>query len=127
VIVLDASVLIAHLDAGDPHHTRAVEALSEAAWEDFGASVVTVAEILVGPARADRLEAARAALRELGLQEILLAADAPARLATLRAETGLKLPDCCVLLAAQDGGAQALVTFDHRLAAAARALGFEVH
>ncbi len=39
----------------------------------------------------------------------------PVRLATLRAGTGLKMPDCCVLLAVQESAAKALVTFDERL------------
>jgi predicted nucleic acid-binding protein len=50
---------------------------------------------------------------------------APARLAGLRASTGLKLPACCVLLAAEQVDA-AIVTFDHRLAAAARERGIDV-
>jgi len=45
--------------------------------------------------------------------------DAHIRLATLRAGTGLKLPDCCVLLAAEQVHA-AVATFDDRLAAAGR-------
>jgi predicted nucleic acid-binding protein len=51
--------------------------------------------------------------------------DQPARLAGLRASTGLTLPDCCVLLAAEqvDG---AIVTFEDRLAAAARERGIDV-
>jgi predicted nucleic acid-binding protein len=47
-------------------------------------------------------------------------------LAGLGAATGLKLPDCCVLLAAEqvDG---AVATFDDRLAAVARERGVVVH
>jgi hypothetical protein len=33
-----------------------------------------------------------------------------------RAETTLKMPDCCVLLAAEDAQANAVLTFDDRLA-----------
>lgn len=43
---------------------------------------------------------------------------APARLAVLRAGTRLKLPDCCVLLAAEQSHG-AVATFDDRLANAA--------
>jgi rRNA-processing protein FCF1 len=46
-------------------------------------------------------------------------------LAELRAETGLKLPDCCVSRAAQQSGA-AILTFDHRLGADARERGIEL-
>jgi predicted nucleic acid-binding protein len=89
--------------------------LAQAADQRLGCSTITLAEVLVGPARRDRLDAAGAALGELDVAEIPFADDAPVRLATLRAETGLKLPDCCVLLAAQDAGAEAVVTFDEPL------------
>ena len=56
------------------------------------------------------------------MAEIPLGADAPTRLARLRAETGLKLPDCCVLLAAQDASASSVLSFDDRLSAAAERL-----
>lgn len=120
MIIVDASVLIAHLDEHDRQHERAVERLLEAAEHSLGCSPITLAEVLVGPARHDRLDAARNAVVALGVEEVPLAGDAPARLASLRADTGLKLPDCCVLLAAQDAGAATVLTFDDRLAKAAR-------
>jgi predicted nucleic acid-binding protein len=46
-----------------------------------------------------------------------------ADLATLRAETGLKLRDCCVLLAARDSSASDVLTSDERLAKAAAGRG----
>jgi predicted nucleic acid-binding protein len=125
VIVVDASVLIAHLDARDSHHERAAAALYEAAaGEALGASPITIAEVLVAPARAGRIETARAALRELDVSEIGFGPDAALRLALLRAETQLKMPDCCVLLAAQDAKADAILSFDGLLADRARELGF---
>jgi len=126
VIVLDASVLIAHLDEGDEHHARATRMLEYESDALFGASSITVAEVLVGPARTGRLEEGRAALVTLGLHEVALGADAAWRLAELRADTGLKLPDCCVLLAAQEAQADALVSFDDRLVGAAGRLGVAV-
>jgi len=42
----------------------------------------------------------------------------------MRAEVGLKLPDCCVLLAAQDASAQTILTFDDALTQAAERSGF---
>jgi predicted nucleic acid-binding protein len=114
VIVLDASVLIAHLDADDAHHERARERLLDAAGHQFAASAITLAEVLVGPIRAGRLREARAALQALGIAELPLPANAAERLALLRAETQLKLPDCCVLLAAEDAECRVL-TFDERL------------
>jgi predicted nucleic acid-binding protein len=119
VIVLDASVLIAHLDRTDAHHDRAEQLLLDAADQDLAASPVTLAEVLVAPARAGQLDRATAAIQELGVRSVSLDVDPHVRLATLRAGTGLKLPDCCVLLAAeQEGGA--LATFDARLAAVGR-------
>ena len=126
MIVADASVLIAHLDERDAQHELAVERLLEAAERRLAASPVTIAEVLVGPARAGRLEAARAALRDLGLDEVPFGADAAVRLAALRAETNLRLPDCCVLLAAQDVPAGSILTFDERLGVEARGLGLTV-
>jgi len=122
VIVLDASVLIAHLDGRDALHARAEAELQAAAGEPFGSSTITLAEVLVGPVRRDRLSVAATAIETLGVAEIPLGADAPARLARLRAQTGLKLPDCCVLLAAQDAAARSILSFDERLIAAAEHL-----
>ncbi len=122
MIVLDASVLIAHFDQHDAVHTRATEHLLDAADQQFGASSITLAEILVGPTRTGHLSAAQAALRALDVTELPLPPSAATRLAALRAETTLKLPDCCVLLAAQDADA-AVLTFDDRLAREAARLG----
>jgi predicted nucleic acid-binding protein len=121
-IVLDAGVLIGHLDGNDPHHARAASLLRQSAGQTLQASAITLAETLVAPARAGRLADAEAALRRLGVQELALGENAPSRLAQLRADVGLKLPDCCVLLAAQEHAA-AVASFDSGLVAAARKLG----
>jgi predicted nucleic acid-binding protein len=125
VIVLDAGVLIAHLEASDLHHDRATDLLVDAADEPFGISPLTLAEALVGPARLGKLDAAQKAIRELGVAAVALSEQAPARLAAMRASTRLRLPDCCVLLAAETAQAQ-VATFDDRLAAAAADLGLLV-
>jgi predicted nucleic acid-binding protein len=124
VIVLDASVLIAHLDDRDAHHERAVDVLSRSGPEPLGASTITLAETLVAPARAGRLADAEAALDRLGVVAVGLGENAASRLAQLRAETSRKLPDCCVLLAARQHSAQ-LASFDRDLLAAAEALGLD--
>jgi predicted nucleic acid-binding protein len=112
VIVLDAGVLIAHLDATDGHHDRAAELLLLAAdqAQPLGASPITLAAAVLG---------------QLGVCAVDLPLDAAVRLAALRAATTLKLPDCCVLLAA-DQVADAVATFDDRLAGAARSHGLTV-
>lgn len=125
MIVLDASVMIAHLDATDAHHDRAAVLLMEAASEPLLASPLSLAEVLVGPARVGRLADAVAALDELGVRAVGLDDDAPSRLATLRSETGLRLPDCCVLLAGEQVGAD-VATFDERLGSAASRQGLSV-
>jgi len=124
VIVLDASVLIAHLDGSDRHHAEAQILLEANSEELLGASAITLAETLVSPARAGRLSDAETALQQLGVAELTLGESTPARLAKLRAEVGLKMPDCCVLLAAQEH-AGIVASFDLDLLAAAGTLSLE--
>lgn len=118
MIVLDASVLIAHLDERDAHHVKAGRMLAESGSAPLAASTVSLAATLVAPARAGRLADASTALERLGVIELPLGPKAPARLAQLRADTGCKLPDCTVLLAAQvhEG---AVASFDAALIGAA--------
>ena len=125
MIVLDASVLIGHLDGNDPHHERARDLLAASGASPLGVSPISLAETLVAPARAGRLDAARAALERIGIVELTLGADAPAQLAQLRASTGCKLPDCCVLLAAREHNGT-VASFDSGLIRAARTSGFDV-
>jgi len=124
VIVVDASVLIGLLEETDAHHDRTRQLLLELASHPLAASPITLAEVLVGPARHDRLDEARDALRVLELGEVPFGPDAATRLAVLRADTRLRLPDCCVLLAAQDAAADRVLTFDDRLGAEAARKGF---
>jgi predicted nucleic acid-binding protein len=125
VIVLAASVLIAHLNRDDASHAQSEQLLMDTAEHPLSASSITLAEVLVGPARVGKLEVARTALAELEVSEVLLSTGAAERLARLSAETGLKLPDCCVLLAAETVHADAVLTFDDRLAKRVRDLGYE--
>lgn len=124
MIVLDAGVVIAVLDADDPFHTRAVDVVLSVAREPLRASAITLAEVLVRPARLGRSSDAERAIQQLGLEAVGIGPDASARLASLRVATGLKLPDCCVLLAAEQVRAHTVLTFDERLARAARAAGY---
>lgn len=87
MIVLDASVLIGFLDDHDNHHAAAKQLLTGSV----------------------------AALGALEVAELAFPADTAVRLAQLRVTTGLKLPDCCVILAAEDAGAR-VASFDDRLA-----------
>lgn len=121
MIVLDASVVIALLDSTDVHHHRAVELLNANVDEPFGMSVLTVAEVLVAPTRANRAREAKAALDRLGVQPIGIEPDDAERLAQLRDRTRLRMPDCCVLLAAERTNAR-VVTFDDQLERTAQEL-----
>ena len=123
MIVLDASALIAHVVVGDAHHERFDELLARVGGQEFCASVVNLAEALVGPARAGRSAEVQGALDELGIEPVGLAATAQSELAQLRVDTRLSLPDCCVLYAADVAGAEGVLTFDGRLARAAVARG----
>jgi predicted nucleic acid-binding protein len=125
VIVFDPSVLIAYLDSDDELHGDADTLLSESVDDDFGANSFTLAEVLVVPARAGRLEAVETALHELEMDELPFPVDTAVRLAHLRVSTGLKMPDCCVLLAAEDHHAT-VASFDDRLTQAAKLRGLDV-
>lgn len=122
MIVLDASVLIAYLDADDAHHRKAEQLLEREVDEDFALSPLTLAEILVGPMRADRFDLAVAVLRELQIVERPFPPEAALRLAQIRTLTGLRMPDCCVLLTAEEAAAS-VATFDTALMKAAAGLG----
>lgn len=126
MIVFDASTVIALLAPHDVHHASALALVDREAGQAFVASVITHSEILVGYAHGGRLAEGRRRLRRLEMAEVPLGALAAPQLAQLRATTRLKLPDCCVLLAAQDSGAETIATFDDRLAGAARELGLAV-
>ena len=119
--ILDASILLAHLDDTDPHTDAATAIL--AAGDAFAASTITLAEVLVGGVRAGRLDEQLAALTRLGIEEVPIEHGAAARLACLRAETGLRMPDCCVVHAASVTGADAVATRDRRLARVAAERG----
>lgn len=119
MIVLDASVVIALLDAGDAHHAAAQNFLATRPGPYF-MHPLTVGEVLVGPAKLRRevavwrdLEAIGVAIADLGPAESLM-------LARVRADHGIKMPDACVLATAKMLGGD-VVTFDERLATAAAA------
>ena len=83
-----------------------------------------MAEALVVAARSNLTQAVSDALSGLGVGR-LDQPDDPVELAEIRAQTGLRMPDTCVLLAAKRDGAS-LATFDERLAKAARGQGIPV-
>lgn len=124
MIVLDANVLIAFLDGQDAHHAAAEDLLTQVVGE-LAANSLTLAEVLVGPIRDDRLDAIRSALDDLEVQELFFPANSAVRLARLRVSTGLRMPDCCVVMAAEDHCA-VVASFDQRLAQVAEGRGLRV-
>ena len=125
MIILDASVLIALFDGSDQHHREATDLIEHTSHEPLGISPLTLAEVLVGPTRSGVLPVALSLVSQLGITTIGLGSDASLRLALLRTNTNLKLPDCCVLLAAEESGGR-LATFDNSLRGAAERLGMAV-
>ena len=125
MIVLDASVLIGHFESADAHHDEATAMLRAHASESFAASVITLAEVYVGAARAGQADHLRQLLAQLQIVSLELPAEAARRLGEMRATTKLKMPDCCVLYSAEQHNA-AIATFDDNLAARAADLGLTV-
>lgn len=122
MIILDANVLIAYLDADDAHHSRAVDLLEQHASEGFGASVLTVAEALVYPTRHGHEERVASVLNEIGLRVLPLQAQDATPLARTRAKFGVRMPDAVALYCATQQRSM-LATFDKALADAARQAG----
>lgn len=125
MIVLDASVLVGFIFDQDTHHEAAVTLLRNAAHHRFGVSQVTLAQALVAPTRLGRPGAAGQMLRDIEITEVPFPPDAAMRLAQLRVDCGLTLPDCCVLLVAEST-AGSVATFDDQLARAATGRGIPV-
>jgi predicted nucleic acid-binding protein len=123
--VLDASAIIAHLDAHDAHHAVVGEVLDRAAGDALLAHPLTIAECLVAAVRDDRADEMIAAIGAMRVEAAEQDGGSPLRLAQLRVATGLRMPDCCALDVARHSRAT-LVTFDQRQAAAARGLGVAV-
>ncbi len=128
MIVFDASVLIAHFEPADAHHQRATALLRELAEYEFWSNTITLAEFLVGPTRLGTVDAARQGILDLEIQSHGIGADGWPTLAGLRAKTGCKMPDCCVLYTAIELGSDVakIATFDDALASAAKKLSIGV-
>ena len=85
---------------------------------------ITLAEVLVGAIRTGRGAQLFNDLTSLGVVAHRPGANEPLTLAELRATTGLRMPDCCVLAVAQQESLP-LATFDEQLARFAQNLGVE--
>lgn len=123
MIALDAGVLIGLFDASHAHHSAAETLIEDHLDEELTIGPLNLAEVLVGAVRDGREDDMLADLRALAVRVTPLPDDAPARLARLRAATRAKMPDCCVLLTAEQTNAR-VATFDAALRDAARSRGF---
>ena len=115
LIVLDASVMIAHLDPADAHHERATALLLQHADDDLRLPASAYAETLVDPARSGRLDEARHAIDSLRLRIEPVDKTIADRAASARARRrGLRLPDALVLACGEVLEADSIVTADRR-------------
>ncbi|MGH3829412.1 MAG: type II toxin-antitoxin system VapC family toxin [Pseudonocardiaceae bacterium] len=119
MITLDASLVIAHLYPHDLHHQAATEYLRGSAEQEFIIHSLNLAEVLVGGVKIGRGQEMLTDLEAIGIHVADRQDGEPLRLANLRASSGLKLPDCCVLDTALTT-ASTLATLDDALAKAAR-------
>lgn len=119
MITLDASVVIAHLQPRDAHHEAATAYLREHADQPLLMDSLNLAEVLIGGVKAGRGQELLDDLHAIGVRVADRRDHEPLRLAALRVETGLKLPDCCALDTALTSKST-LATFDEQLADAAR-------
>jgi predicted nucleic acid-binding protein len=115
LIVIDSSVLIAHLDPADALHGPAVAALEESADDDLRLPASAYAESLVHPARRGQLAVARALVASLELVIEPITAPVAERAASLRSsDASLRLPDALVLACGDTLRADQVVTGEQR-------------
>lgn len=125
-MTLDASVLIALSDAQDIHHEDAASFIRRSAsMHALLIHPLNLAEAAIRPTQEGLADHVRRIWEFLGMQVVGVDDELPWRLASLRAATGLGLPDCCVLDTAQQSASQ-VATFDDRLARRARELGVDL-
>ncbi len=125
MIVADANVVIAAANPGHAHHAAARDVVRTHGRDRIVLHSLTLAEVLVGPARTGGQVEARARLERAGFSVSPDGDPASEALALVRATTSLKMPDACVLATAEHLGAD-LATFDRRVAREARARGVTV-
>jgi predicted nucleic acid-binding protein len=113
--LLDASVLIALLDPADALHPQSVRALSSVAAATLAIPASALAETLVVPARAGKLQQARAAVRRLDLRVTPIEEEVAVEAARLRGKhRSLRLPDALVLASGEVFQATSILTGDAR-------------
>ena len=122
MIILDATFLIAFLDEHDPHHRDSKDLIEANFVEGFAVSAVTLAEVLVHPAKAGKEDRALSSIRRLGVKTIGVEPDGGMSIAHLRANHAIRMPDALVLHCALSTGS-CIATFDRGLKTAAHEAG----
>jgi predicted nucleic acid-binding protein len=125
MIVVDANVVIAASTPAHPHHGAAQRIVTVHGGEGMTLHPLTMAEVLVGPARVGREVEARRVLEAAGFGLARDGGPSPEVLARVRATAALKMPDACVLATAEHLAVR-LATFDQRLTREARNRGVVV-
>ena len=125
MIVCDANVLIGYLDDTDSHHSGVKRFVEENFVEGFGASVLTLAEALVHPAKHNKEVRSEVALRRIGMRFLHLEASDAIGLARLRSTHEVRMPDAVVVHTAMVTGSK-LATTDRALARVAAEAGLSV-
>lgn len=125
VVVLDASALIALVSSTDPHHQWALKMFRDTASFDLQMTSLSQAEAMVHPARSGKLDKFQKMLTAFGLEVTPIEASDANKLATLRANTTLKMPDACVLHQAMKINGS-IATTDSNLARVAKSKGVGV-
>lgn len=117
VTVVDASLLIALLDANDAHHERATATLADPRLEGIIVPASAYAETLVGPSRRGpaAVRAVDELLSDLAAEVAPISREIARRAAQLRAaHPSLRLPDALVLATGDVLEATTIVTTDRR-------------
>lgn len=126
LVTLDANVLIALTDEDDPHYEDSTWFIRRSTFRrTLLIHPFNVAEAAIRPSAAGVADQVRRIWDFLGVNVTKVDDEQPWRLASLRASTGLGLPDCCVLDTARQTSS-AVATFDTRLARRARDLGVDL-
>lgn len=124
-LVFDASAVIALVDSQDAHFEWAFGILTIATGEPFYISAITYAEVMVHPARGQKLDMFIRDLAHSGFEIVEVTEADSFSIATIRASTNLKTPDATVIALAKSLNVP-IATADLDLAASARRLGLGV-
>jgi predicted nucleic acid-binding protein len=125
LVVLDASALIALYDGKDAHHVWAVDMFIQTVDASLQMHPLTFAEVLVHPSRSGNLELFLEGIEGLDIEIPIMTNEHSLKLASIRHETGIRMPDAAVIELAVRTGA-ALATANANLARVAKKQGIGV-